>query len=734
MKRLKTRKAFLVISLFSLFSVALLLMANSVKNELIKAHIDLYMKSVANSIEGAIKAKKRDTLNIALALSQDSKLLAQVADKTFQDLSRFSYNIHKIHPNYKNLWIQFVDKEGYSRFRSWSDKRGDKIALVRKDLAKLLKNPVLTSSISVGRYDLTFKGIAPVFVQGKFMGLLEVISHFNSIAKDLTQQKIISAIVVDKRFTKQLTHHFSKHIIQGHYVANLYLPKEVEAFFRRHDIHRLLKIKNYQKIEQYYILSAPIKDIEQNRIAYYLAFIPEAELGDLFNISKYATWLSYTAIGLLIFYFFYLLMTKLRSDKIEIEQELLQKEVDKQTQKLKDSYYKDPLTHSFNRNKLNEDIAEQKDFVMLMLNIDNFSYINAAYGFSFGDKVLKEVVKKIRTLFDNRLYRINADEFVILSDEEYRILMQKIIDAFSYYLRIDKVQIKLTFSFGIYMCHDDANNALRKSEMALKEAKKQGKNRFVVYSDTHIQTRKDFIHANYLVVQAFKEHLFVLFYQGIRDNKTQSIEKYEALIRIRSNGKLIAPNTFLEAAKIGGFLTQMTHLVIDQSLAALSRMKQSCEISINITEDDLQSDELLEFLLKVCREYGINPNRITLEILEGISASGSKSHTRYLQKIKSEGFKIAIDDFGVEYSNFERIAELEVDFIKIDGKYIKNIDTNKRHKNIVEAIVYFAKTMHIEVVAEFVHNASVQEVVQSLGIEYSQGYYFSEPKPIEELV
>ena len=136
----------------------------------------------------------------------------------------------------------------------------------------------------------------------------------------------------------------------------------------------------------------------------------------------------------------------------------------------------------------------------------------------------------------------------------------------------------------------------------------------------------------------------------------------------------------------------------------------------------------------MCREYGVNPNRITLEILEGISAAGSKNHIRYLQSIKAEGFKIAIDDFGVEYSNFERIAELEVDFIKIDGKYIKNIDTNKRHKNIVEAIVYFAKTMHIEVVAEFVHNASVQEVVQSLGIEYSQGYYFSEPKPIEELV
>jgi len=118
-----------------------------------------------------------------------------------------------------------------------------------------------------------------------------------------------------------------------------------------------------------------------------------------------------------------------------------------------------------------------------------------------------------------------------------------------------------------------------------------------------------------------------------------------------------------------------------------------------------------------------------LEILEGVSATGKKNHIKQLTELKANGYLLAIDDFGTEYSNFERILELDIDYLKIDAKYIKNIDTNEKSYEITRAITFFARNANIPCVAEFVHNQSVQAVVTTLDIDYSQGYLFSEPSP-----
>lgn len=114
-------------------------------------------------------------------------------------------------------------------------------------------------------------------------------------------------------------------------------------------------------------------------------------------------------------------------------------------------------------------------------------------------------------------------------------------------------------------------------------------------------------------------------------------------------------------------------------------------------------------------------------MLEGITTAGTKNNIKQLKEIKEAGFKIALDDFGVEYSNFERISELDIDFIKIDAKYIKNIDTNQKSYQIVKAITNFAHDLDIQVVAEFVKNEEIFNKVKELGIDFSQGYFFSKP-------
>ncbi len=166
--------------------------------------------------------------------------------------------------------------------------------------------------------------------------------------------------------------------------------------------------------------------------------------------------------------------------------------------------------------------------------------------------------------------------------------------------------------------------------------------------------------------------------------------------------------------------------MIDKSFAYME--DKEFTFSINITEDDLARNYLVNYLDAKASEYKMDPSRVILEILEGVSATGKKNHIKQLNTLKREGYSLAIDDFGVEYSNFERILDLDINFLKIDAKYIKDIDTNPKSYEITRAIAYFAKNANIPCIAEFVHSKSVQKIIDELGIDFSQGYYFSEPE------
>jgi EAL domain-containing protein (putative c-di-GMP-specific phosphodiesterase class I) len=195
---------------------------------------------------------------------------------------------------------------------------------------------------------------------------------------------------------------------------------------------------------------------------------------------------------------------------------------------------------------------------------------------------------------------------------------------------------------------------------------------------------------------------------------------------VRKLSKVISPFEFLEIAKLAGLIPNITKVMIKKSFETM--VSNNYTFSINITEDDLAEEYLVDYLKEQTSKYNVNPNRVILEILEGVSAGGKDSHLSQLIELKKQGFKIAIDDFGAEYSNFERILDLDVDFIKIDAKYIKNIHKDKRSYEITKAIAFFAKNVNISSVAEFVHNEDVQKIIKELGINFSQGYLFSQPK------
>jgi len=402
-----------------------------------------------------------------------------------------------------------------------------------------------------------------------------------------------------------------------------------------------------------------------------------------------------------------------------------------QEKRLKFLAYHDELTSLYNKNALSEEIKTlNESATLILLDLDNLHAINSAYGFDIGDILLKAIADElVKQFYADKCFRIVSNTFALFykGSRKASLIIQNIKEHFTKYpLYIENFHYYPTFCYGAA----NAQKSLYKhAEIALKIAKNRGKNTHHIYSAEHDRVheneRKNYINFNAILHQAFENHSFTPYFQGIYDNNIQKIVKYEALVRLTLNNKVVTPIEFLPHLSNLGLLSKLTRYMIDASFAIMQSKKE--HFCINITEEDLDENYLQGYLFTKSKEYSIAPERVTLEMLEGVSASSKKNNLLQIKALRKSGFKIAIDDFGAEYSNFERLIDLEVDFIKIDARYIKNIDTESKSFEIVRAITFFAKNVGIDVIAEFVHSQAVQDVVASLGIEYSQGYLFSEP-------
>ncbi|RUM45161.1 MAG: hypothetical protein DSY46_03640 [Hydrogenimonas sp.] len=396
--------------------------------------------------------------------------------------------------------------------------------------------------------------------------------------------------------------------------------------------------------------------------------------------------------------------------------------------------YHDRLTHLFNRAYLEKiTTSSQRPLSLIMLDFNNLSYINMAYGFETGDQLLIKVASILKEEFNaDSAYHLNSDEFALLYHDKID-LEKKIREIQDYFhhktIQIDNILLHISFSYGAAY---GQKQVIQNSALALRQAKENGKDQFQIYNEERdiidYKKRKEFITSHNILRKALHDNKIIPYFQGIRDNQTNKITKFEVLARIEHEGEIISPYRFLETARLTGFIPHITKAMIDKSFKIMANYDYT--FSINITEDDLSSHYLPDYLHKKSLEYGIQPERVIIEILEGISATGQKNNLQQLQEIKNSGYALAIDDFGAEYSNFERTLDLNIDFLKIDAKYIKDIDTNPKSYHVAKSIAFFAKQSGIPCIAEFVHNSAVQKIVEELGIDFSLGYYFSKPAKI----
>jgi len=633
----------------------------------------------------------------------------------------------------------FIQSDGHHFLRLTDPKKfGDDIAKKRPMIAQALKEKQAITSMDVTLYNISFVSILPIYHEGKFLGVLQVSSKIDRFQEQLSiQSGIKSALAFDAKKIHTLLPASSFKEYSGYAIiaSNDKLFDNLPSNYRfenclRHTIGDKTFIfiaRDIQTYDQKPIAKIVCSfDITQDEKNYQNALLQLSIVTILLTVA-----------GVVILYVGFSLLIRRINEDITIKEEL--------NQMLSHQLYVDHLTGHLNRHALLRDIQHESFYAIILLNINSFKEINDFYGHEIGDEVLISITKTIQdeiNKYPMRLYKMPSDEYAIallkpMSGHECEAISQTILQNIqtTHYV-FAGIHIHITLSMGINMflqsSHANETSALLiNADMALKEAKKRHKS-YLIYNE-NMQIKQEYqnnILWSKKVKDGLDEHRFALYYQPIYDASGAVVE-CEALIRmIEPDETVISPYYFLQASRRSNLYTQITKFVINTAFSFIEAT-QNC-VSINFSVEDILDITTREFLLYKL-SHSAHSEQLIIELLESDGIDNYSEVSVFIKQVKEYGVRIAIDDFGTGYSNFAHILRLNVDLLKIDGSLIKNIDTDTNAQTIVKAIVHFSKQLGLKTVAEFVHTRSVYEKCLELNVDYFQGYYLSEPKPISEL-
>lgn len=403
----------------------------------------------------------------------------------------------------------------------------------------------------------------------------------------------------------------------------------------------------------------------------------------------------------------------------------------------------DELTGTYNRRKLLMDLDGRGPFGLIAMNINRFKYLNDIYGYAAGDYVLKRTVELLGDLECEgcEIYRIGGDEFaVLLPTADLHLLKahaENMGAAISNSLFLfNDVEMEVSVSIGVAAGVDkDGAKLLSKADIALSKAREVKQMPVMVYTPD-LEINKDYetnLYWEKRIKDAIRMGTMVPWYQPIMDIATGKIMKFEALVRIVEKGDAVPPYYFLEAARKTGALYEIARRMIAQTFE-MAAQYDDIEFSINLSLTDFSHPELLPYISEQLAKAKLDAGRITFEVLETEAMHEEDSQVQNaIMALKKRGFKVAIDDFGSGYSNFARFVDLKVDYLKIDGQFIRNLHRDETSRHALKAILEFAAGTGAKTVAEYVETRRAYEAVKRFPIDYAQGFFISKPVPAAEV-
>lgn len=395
--------------------------------------------------------------------------------------------------------------------------------------------------------------------------------------------------------------------------------------------------------------------------------------------------------------------------------------------------YLDQLTKLQNRNALIKDTKTLEKSTLALINIDKFSILNDLYGEDYGDQILLSFVANMKETFKGEqynIYRVGSDNFVVLCQDSTMTLdsFKTICKAFvkqtnEHGLDIDGENIDISITIGLAQSND--KHAFEYAQRAIPKARRKYLD-ILEYDKEKFEQKKD-IQENIAWIKKLKGALhdsrFQPFFQPIIDANTKEIYKYEALIRyIDDEGNEIPPFRFLTIAKKARLFPNIIKLMLVNVLEIIKQ--KNIRVAVNLSFEDIVNNDTHQFIFDTLEKYKDQAKLLDFEILESEEIEDFEIVKTFITKMRSYGCTIGVDDFGAGYSNFNMLEALNVDFVKIDGSLIKEIDKLPKHALIVETISDFCDKLGIKTVAEFVSSEEIYQKTKELGIQYMQGWHF----------
>ena len=388
-------------------------------------------------------------------------------------------------------------------------------------------------------------------------------------------------------------------------------------------------------------------------------------------------------------------------------------------------------------------------FAVLFLDLDRFKIINDSVGHLLGDELLEEVGRRIADCLEPRdlVARLGGDEFAVLlsdieNDEDATLSAQRLIDVLNAPIRLANKEVFTSASIGIAVAaprYRKAYDLLRDADVAMYRAKAEGRHRFALFDET---LHRDALHILELegdLRRAVARQEFEPFFQPIQRLDDATIVGYEALLRWRHPQRgLLMPDSFLTIAEESGISEQIDWLIFERvcqvatALTASTQNKQSGFVGINLSGRHFHSADLAGRLLDLFETHKVAPQSIRVEVTERVLLDNPALVKRTLQKLRSAGVTIALDDFGPGSSSLSYLHQFPLQALKIDRSFVAELTASSSSGSnaVVRAILALAGSLGMQVIAEGIENDMQREQLLRLGCEIGQGFFFGEPQPV----
>jgi diguanylate cyclase (GGDEF)-like protein/PAS domain S-box-containing protein len=416
----------------------------------------------------------------------------------------------------------------------------------------------------------------------------------------------------------------------------------------------------------------------------------------------------------------------------------------------------DTLTGLMNRHQFNIELKQQIDHarthnskhVLCYLDLDHFKQVNDTCGQAAGDELLKQISSRLHNVIrlGDILARLGGNEFgLILQNCPVTVageIAEKIIHSISSYdFSWEGSKFAIGVSIGIVPVTSQTgsiNEVMKHADVACYTAREQGQNRAYVYDQQGNEAghHHEEFHWASRISDALEQDRFKLYAQSIHplDPASNNHTHIEILVRMEDeNGRLLPPASFIPAAERYQLMGAVDQHIIRQSFKFISaNVHEDICFSINLSVNSLNDDRLAAFIKQCINEFEIQARLICFEIPEASAVSNLSKTTNLVEKLSTEGFKFAIDDFGGSLSSFNYLKDLPVDYLKIDGGFVRDMVNSKMDHAMVAAINQAAHVLGIRTIAEFVENDDIIEQIQLVGVDFAQGYGISRPEPLSD--